>query len=73
MRSVDIVITEKCSMKCVDCSNLMQFFEKPINYKIEDMTEAIDLICSYAHEIYEFRVIGGEPFMNKDIHLKKLK
>ena len=69
MRSVDIVVTEKCSMKCVDCSNLMQFFEEPVNYKPTDMNEAIDLICSYADEIHEFRVIGGEPFMNRDWHL----
>ena len=69
MRSVDIVVTEKCSMKCVDCSNLMQYFKNPINYKAEDMGEAIDLLSSYADEIHEFRVIGGEPFMNKDWHL----
>ena len=69
MRSIDIVVTEKCSMKCSDCSNLMQFFERPVNYKLEDMNEAIDLICAYADEVHEFRVIGGEPFMNKEIHL----
>ena len=69
MRSVDIVVTEKCTMKCIDCSNLMQYFENPINYKAEDMNEAIDLLSSYADEIHEFRVIGGEPFVNKDWHL----
>jgi len=69
MRSVDIVITEKCSLKCRDCSNLMQFFENPINYDAKDMTEAINLVSAYADEIHEFRVIGGEPFMNKDWHL----
>ena len=37
MRSVDIVVTEKCTMKCVDCSNLMQFFEKPESYEIDEM------------------------------------
>jgi len=52
MRSVDIVITEKCSMKCRDCSNLMQFFENPINYDANDMTEAINLVSAYADEIH---------------------
>ena len=68
MRSVDIVVTEKCSMKCVDCSNLMQFFEKPVNYEIDDMVQAIELLCAYSDQIFEFRVIGGEPFMNKKVH-----
>ena len=69
MRSVDIVVTEKCSMKCGDCSNLMQYFENPINYEIDDMSKAIDLLSTYVDDIHEFRVIGGEPFMNKNWHL----
>ena len=68
MRSVDIVVTEKCTMKCLDCSNLMQYFEKPINYEINEMNNAIDLLCSFSDEIYEFRVIGGEPLVNKNVH-----
>ena len=68
MRSVDIVVTEKCTMKCVDCSNLMQFFEKPVNYEIDEMNQAIELLCSFSDQIYEFRVIGGEPFVNKKVH-----
>jgi hypothetical protein len=68
LRSIDIVVTEKCSLRCRDCSNLMQFFERPVNYTIEDMEHAIDCLCSCIDEIHEFRVIGGEPFMNKDVH-----
>ncbi|MDC0541959.1 4Fe-4S cluster-binding domain-containing protein [Methylophilaceae bacterium] len=69
MRSVDIVVTEKCTMKCVDCSNLMQYFEKPESYEIQEMNEAIEALCSVSDEIFEFRVIGGEPFVNKEVHL----
>lgn len=69
MRSVDIVVTEKCTMKCVDCSNLMQYFEKPVSYEIEEMNQAIESLCSLSDGIFEFRVIGGEPFANKEVHL----
>jgi len=68
MRSVDIVVTEKCTMKCVDCSNLMQFFEKPESYEIDEMNKAIELLCLFSDQIFEFRVIGGEPFVNKKVH-----
>ena len=68
MRSVDIVVTEKCSLKCKDCSNLMQFFENPINYREEDLKEAVDLLSEFADDIHEVRVIGGEPLMNKEWH-----
>ena len=68
MRSVDIVVTEKCTMKCVDCSNLMQFFEKPESYELDEMNKAIELLCLFSDQIFEFRVIGGEPFVNKNVH-----
>lgn len=69
VQSVDIVITERCSLKCKDCSNLMQYYKKPLNSSLDEMLHTIDLFCSYMDEVYEFRVIGGEPFMNKDFHL----
>ena len=69
LRSVDIIITERCSLKCADCSNLMQYYEKPQNCVTEDVIESIQNFCKYVDEVNEFRVIGGEPFVNKDIHI----
>lgn len=73
-RSVDIIITERCSLKCRDCSNLMQYYKKPKDCSVEDLAQSIDAFCSLVDEVNEFRVIGGEPFMNRNIHLvlKKL-
>lgn len=68
VQSVDLMITEKCSMKCRDCSNLMQYYEHPENADLAQMYEMIDGLCANMDEIYEFRVIGGEPFMHKDLH-----
>ena len=69
VQNIDLIITERCSMKCKDCSNLMQYYEKPENADLNEMIQTIDSICEKMDEIYEFRVIGGEPFMNKEIHL----
>lgn len=69
MRSVDIIITERCSLKCRDCSNLMQYYQKPVDCETGEVLKSIDLLCSYADEINEFRVIGGEPFMNKEFNV----
>lgn len=67
--SIDLIITEKCSMKCKDCSNLMQYYENPQNSDLNEMLATIDAMCERMDEIYEVRVIGGEPFVNKEIHL----
>ena len=67
--SVDLIVTERCSMKCRDCSNLMQYYERPENADLNQTLQSIDDLCASMDEIYEVRVIGGEPFMNRDVHI----
>tara|TARA_Y100000590_G_scaffold432803_1_gene549212 strand:- start:1359 stop:2666 length:1308 start_codon:yes stop_codon:yes gene_type:complete len=67
VKYIDLVITERCSMKCVDCSNLMQYYKNPKNSTFEEIKKAVDIAMSCIDYLSEFRVIGGEPFMNKDI------
>lgn len=69
VQSIDLIVTERCSMKCRDCSNLMQYYERPENAELDEMLATIDSMCQMMDEIYEVRVIGGEPFMNKELHL----
>lgn len=69
IRSMDIIISEKCSLKCKDCSNLMQYYEKPVNIGMEELKEDYEDLNSICDELNEIRIIGGEPLMNKDFHL----
>jgi|TARA_B100002003_G_scaffold237183_1_gene253988 organic radical activating enzyme len=66
MRSVDVMVTTKCSLKCESCSNLMQYYVNPQNTDYEKTLEALDILHKNMDEISEFRIIGGEPLMNKD-------
>lgn len=66
IRSIDVVITEKCSLKCKDCSNLMQYYESPQNIEDEQIFLEIDQVCGLADEINELRIIGGDAMMNKN-------
>lgn len=68
LRSVDIVITEKCSLKCKDCSNLMQYYENPQNVSFDDVCAQLNQLLARIDHLFEVRLIGGEPFMNKDIY-----
>ncbi len=75
IKSIDIQITERCSLKCTNCSNLMQYYQKPANSDLEMLFKNIDRFMNCVDDVYEFRVLGGDPFMNKDIHkvIHKLK
>jgi len=60
LRSLDVMVTEKCSLRCRDCSNLMQYYEQPKHIAI--LNDLVELLDTYSAG--EFRVIGGEPFLN---------
>ena len=64
-RSIDLIITERCSLRCRDCSNLMQYYETPKNCDTDMLLKSIDVFCTVIDEVMDFRVIGGETFMNR--------
>jgi hypothetical protein len=65
LRSIDIIITERCSLKCRDCANLMQYYDSPKNVDLDLLFKSIDALCNSLDMIMEMRVIGGDAFMNK--------
>jgi len=65
LRSLDIVITNKCSMNCESCANLMQYYVAQKNTDNE-ILKAVKIISENVDHISEYRIIGGEPLMNKN-------
>ena len=65
MRSLDVMITTKCSLKCESCSNLMQYYVHPENSNNDRILRALSVLENCVDEISEIRLIGGEPLMNK--------
>ena len=62
--SLDFVITERCSLRCKECSNLMQYYAAPKNFSVDELKAELDSICAVFDEIHELRFIGGEPFLH---------
>jgi len=68
LHSVDIVISEKCTLNCKDCANLMQYYQDAKNINYEMVVRDFENLTSKIDHIFEVRLIGGEPFFNKDIY-----
>jgi len=68
LHSVDIVISEKCTLNCKDCANLMQYYEDAKNIDYEMVVRDFENLISKIDHVFEVRLIGGEPFINKDIY-----
>lgn len=69
LRSVDLMVTERCSLRCRDCSNLMRYYQNPQNLDLKQLYKNMDRFLEIVDEVNEFRILGGEPFMYKDVHL----
>ncbi len=61
-------VSEKCSLKCKDCSFLMPYYEQPQNIDLDYYKPALDKFLEAVDYIAEFRIYGGEPFMNLELY-----
>jgi glycosyltransferase involved in cell wall biosynthesis len=66
LRSLDIMITERCSLKCRDCSNLMQYFQQPRDINIFEVISDLHSLLLNVDEIMEARILGGDAFMHPE-------
>jgi Radical SAM superfamily len=62
LKTLDVVVTEACTMRCVDCANLMQYYAHPRHADLDELETALGRLLAAVDEIEEFRVLGGEPF-----------
>lgn len=67
LKSVDAVVTEGCSLKCIDCSNLMQYYVKPKSSNLDILIQSTQKILLSVDRVLEWRILGGEPFIYKPL------
>ena len=67
VKHLDLVLTEKCSLKFKDCSNLMQYYAKPIDEDYVNLIKGLDKFMNSVDFVNEIRFIGGEPLLYKKI------
>lgn len=66
--NVEIQITEKCSLRCKECANLMQYYTNPQNINEQEVLYDIHKLLTTVDCIEEFRVLGGEPFICQNLY-----
>ena len=68
---LDVVITECCSLRCRDCSNLMQYYHHPENLDGDVIIKSLGRILS-AMKVEQLKILGGEPFVWQKVLIQLL-
>ncbi len=63
-----ISVTNQCSLRCVDCNNLMPYCKERYFADLDDVKEDVETILNGVDKIVNVEVIGGEPFIYRDLY-----
>lgn len=61
------LVTSKCSLRCRDCSNLMQFCNGGRTLEVEQILSDIHAVSEAVECCVCVNITGGEPFLHPDI------
>lgn len=64
---IRVPVTEICTLKCRDCVSRITEFKNPIEYSIKSIKDDIDAIFRHVDFVDNFRFVGGEPFLHKNL------
>ncbi|MDR0897799.1 MAG: radical SAM protein [Oscillospiraceae bacterium] len=67
LQVAEIVVTEKCTLRCKDCGNLMQYYHKPHNRPMEAVLDDAAALLSHIHSLLTIHILGGEPLCHPQL------
>lgn len=69
LTSVTLVINQRCSLKCKYCTSYMNAYDKHerIDFPLEQICNDINKFFGAVDMVGTITVMGGEPFMHKDL------
>lgn len=69
VEAMHILLTTRCTLKCKDCVNLMDYYRPKDQYDIdfEKIAKSFDRLMEHVDYVHEILPMGGEPFLYKRI------
>ncbi len=64
---ISIIITTRCTLQCVNCSQMIPCYTEPYDIDLEDIICSMARILKLVDKCYAVDVLGGEPFLVKEI------
>lgn len=67
LSKIDTVITSRCSLNCVNCNMFISHVAKPADMDFEDLRRNFDIFFDSVDYVYEYTLLGGEPFVHRNL------
>lgn len=67
LRQTVVSITECCTLRCKNCSQLMPRFQHPQHMETGQVLESISRLTDMVDYIQDLTILGGEPLINPDL------
>lgn len=62
------IATTKCNLRCKGCDNFMDHYENPSTPAPNSLISDAEALLECVNSIKEFKIIGGEPFLNRELY-----
>lgn len=64
---IDTVITSRCSLRCKNCNMFISHAPVQCDIALNRLKNNFDIFFESVDYVYEYTLLGGEPFLHKDI------
>lgn len=65
--ALEVFITEKCTLRCRDCSHLIPYYTNREHYNLKEIIESLENVLKVAAYIEDLIILGGEPLLYPDL------
>lgn len=65
--SIGLLLTERCSLNCKNCTSLIPYFKQPVHYAAEAIVRSAARMLDAYTAIDELTLVGGEPLLHPDL------
>lgn len=68
IRYVEMPITTRCTMRCKECCNFIQYYERSYDLNFETIKTQIGRLVEASDGIKKLRILGGEPLLHPELN-----
>lgn len=67
LAKIDTVITSRCTLKCSNCNMFIGYVKEACDMSLDSLKKNFDIFFDSVDYVYEYTLLGGEPFLYKNL------